>query len=138
MNPKSKRLIKICTRVTLFSTPIACLVYGIIGEREAFVIGGAMGILLAFIISILTEFHERQLQRRQSIKILVSGGGNEKSMRNITIEIMPSNTDTLIAVDEIPDDTALGNIKSDNNNDKNTGAAKDDIRSAIETVSENI
>ena len=138
MNPKSKRLIKICTRVALFCTPIVCLICGIIIEREAFVIGGAMGILLAFIISILTEFHERQIQRRHSIKILVSDGGNEKSMRNITIEIMPSNTDTLIAVDEIPDDTALGNIKSDDNNDKNTGAAKDDIRSTIENVSENI
>jgi hypothetical protein len=136
MNPKSKRLIKICTRVALFCTPIIFLVCGIIVEREAFVIGGAMGILLAFIISILIEFHERQIQRRHSIKILVSG--NEKSMRNITIEIMPSNADTSITVDEIPDDTALGNIKSDDNNDKNTGAAKDNNMSTIETVSENI
>jgi hypothetical protein len=137
MNPTSKQFIRIFIRVALFCTPIMCLVCGIIIEREAFVIGGAMGILLAFIISILTEFHERQIQRRQSIRILVSGSA--QSMRNITIEIVPSSSMSAVVFDEIPSDRSCGN--NTNNNyicDKNTGAPKDEGVSKISAAYENI
>jgi hypothetical protein len=127
MNRKMRQQIKICTRVALFCTPIVFLVCGIIIEREAFVIGGAMGILLAFIISILTEFHERQLLRRQSVSILVSSSQN--SMRNITIEIMSH-------ADELPDDTSKQTKKGCD--DIITGAPKEVCDSNIEVVCDKI
>ncbi len=82
-----KKDLKIGLYVVLFCIPIVCLVCGIIIQKEGLVIGGAMGILLAFIISTMVEFHERQLQRRQSsVRILVNS--KIASMRNIRIEIV--------------------------------------------------
>ena len=120
-----KKVLKIWLYVVLFCIPIICLVCGIIIQKEGLVIGGTMGILLAFIISILLEFHERQVKHRQSsIRILVSS--EMTSMRNIRIEI----------VDAIPDDI---NIKVNELVDSNIncGASKDS-ESEIKVVSENI
>jgi hypothetical protein len=131
-----RRPIKLCIRVVLFCTPIVFLICGIIIEKEAFVISGSMGILLAFIISILTEFHERQIQRRQnSIRILLNGK-RAASVKNITIEF--SHT----VEDAIPEDPVLHPhpcLQSAKVVDetRNTGAPKDEP-TKIEINAENI
>ncbi len=120
--------------VVLFFIPIVFLICGIIIEKGGLVIGGTMGILLAFIISILLEFHERQAERRQnSIRILVNSYVN--SMRNIRIEITPTS---LTILEAIPDDIHINiNESVCSINICDTGAAKD-LSSEENMVQENI
>jgi hypothetical protein len=99
MTPEFRKSVKICVRVGLFCVPIICLICGIVIQKEGLVIGGAMGILLAFIISIMTEFHERQLQRRQnSVRILVRA--DRDSVRNITIDIASTEVAVIESIPE--------------------------------------
>lgn len=132
----SKKALKLCLYVVLFCIPIVCLVCGIIIQKEGLVIGGTMGILLAFIISILFEFHERQVQRRQnSVRILVNS--EIASMQNIRIEILTTPIPTS-KLEAIPDDKNITLKELVNNNIDNSCGASKESESEIKVVSENM
>jgi TRAP-type uncharacterized transport system fused permease subunit len=134
MASPSNKMLKVCLYIVLFFIPIICLICGIIIEKEGVVIGGTMGILLAFIISILLEFHERQAERRQnSIRILVNS--ITTSMRNIRIEIAPTS---LTILEAISDDIHINiNESVSSINICGIGAAKD-LSSEENMAQENI